>query len=187
MQDWEDSSTMVKRIVAIAVILMGLCLQSCVSGTIGLRSYIDPTDGYEFVYPNGWVEITVPNGPDVVIHDIVDPSENISVIISEVPDGKTLADLGTPTDVGQRLAHRGLSAAGDRNAELVNAEAKESDIGPYYLLEYAVQLPGQVRHNLASVVVRRGKLFTFNASTTEQRWSKMKEILRQAVQSFSVY
>ncbi|MGF1495957.1 MAG: photosystem II reaction center PsbP [Elainellaceae cyanobacterium] len=178
---------MLKRMVAIAVILLGLCLQGCISGTAGLRSYIDPTDGYEFVYPNGWVEITVPDGPDVVIHDIVDPSENISVIISEVPEGNTLTDLGTPTDVGQRLARRGLSAASDRNAELVNAEAKESDIGPYYILEYAVRLPGQARHNLASVVVRRGKLFTFNASTTEERWSKMKDTLSQAVQSFSVY
>ncbi len=56
----------------------------------------------------------------------------------------------------------------------------------YYILEYAVTLPNQLRHNLATVVISRGKLFTFNASTTDKRWSKMQNILKEAIESFNV-
>ncbi len=179
---------MLKRIAAILLIVLSLSLQSCVSATAGLKGYIDSYDGYEFVYPNGWLPIQVPGGPDVVFHDLIEESENVSVVISPVPDGKTLADLGTPSEVGQRLAQSVITTPdAERRAELVNAEAKESDAGTYYMLEYVVKLPGQNRHNLASAVVRRGQLFTFNASTLEQRWPKVKDSFQQMVNSFQVY
>ncbi|PSB66499.1 photosystem II oxygen evolving complex protein PsbP, partial [filamentous cyanobacterium CCP1] len=53
--------------------------------------------------------------------------------------------------------------------------------------EYVVQLPNQVRHNLASVAVRRGQLFTLNLSTTERRWEKIQDTFYKVVESFSVY
>jgi photosystem II oxygen-evolving enhancer protein 2 len=57
----------------------------------------------------------------------------------------------------------------------------------YYILEYAVKLPNQQeRHNLASVAVSRGKLYTFNASTPEPRWTKVQPLLQRVVSSFSV-
>lgn len=179
---------MLKRIAALVLIILSLSLQSCVSATAGLKSYVNSYKGYEFAYPNGWIEIKVPDGPDVVFHDFVDPSENVSVIIGEVPEGKTLRDLGTPTEVGQRLAQRAISTQDNtRKAELVSAESREDDQNTYYLLEYVVQLPEQTRHNLASVVVRRGKLFTFNVSVTENQWEKLAEKFRLIVNSFSVY
>jgi photosystem II oxygen-evolving enhancer protein 2 len=54
-------------------------------------------------------------------------------------------------------------------------------------LEYAVKIGEQLRHNIASVAISRGKLYTFNASTSEERWGKMKDILEETIQSFSVY
>jgi photosystem II oxygen-evolving enhancer protein 2 len=55
------------------------------------------------------------------------------------------------------------------------------------ILEYAVKLPNQARHNLASVAVSRGKLYTINVSATEERWPKVKEAFEKVVKSFSVY
>ncbi|MEB3213721.1 MAG: photosystem II reaction center PsbP [Leptolyngbyaceae bacterium] len=179
---------MLKRIVAIVLVILSFSLQSCVSAGAGLKSYIDAYNGYEFAYPNGWVEIKVPGGPDVVLHDFVDPSENVSVIIGDVPDGKTLAELGTPSEVGQKLAQRAISSDdGTRKAELISATSQEHGENTYYLLEYMVQLPEQTRHNLASVVVRRGQLFTLNISTTEQRWQRLSDQFKQVANSFSVY
>ena len=179
---------MLKRIVALVLVVLSLSLQGCLSATAGLKSYVDAYDGYEFAYPNGWIEIKVPNGPDVVLHDFVEPSENVSVIIGDIPEGKTLEDLGTPSEVGQRLAQRTISSNDNtRKAELISATSRERGENTYYLLEYLVQLPEQTRHNLASVVVQRGKLFTFNASTTERRWEKLSDKFRQVVSSFSVY
>lgn len=179
---------MLKRWAIAIILVVGITLQGCVSATAGLKSYVDSYDGYKFLYPNGWVTANVGKGPDLVLHDFVEPSENVSVVISDVPEDRTLADLGTPTEVGQRLANRTISAGDDqRKAELVNAEVYDSEVGPYYILEYEVTLPNTVRHNLASVVVRRNKLFTFNISTTEARWQKVEKTFHQMINSFSVY
>lgn len=180
---------MLKRAAVLCVVMLALALQGCVSLGAGFQSYADNYDGYEFLYPTGWVEVKVPGGPDIVFHDIINETENVSVVISEVPEGQTLADLGTPTEVGYKLA-KSISAIADtdRTVDLLNAESKTEGTETYYLLEYDVALPsGQTRHNLASAIVRRGKLFTFNASTLESRWDKIGESLRRSVSSFSVY
>jgi photosystem II oxygen-evolving enhancer protein 2 len=181
---------MLKRIAAVLLIVLSLSLQSCtptVAGA-GLKSYVNSYQGYEFLYPNGWTPVKVTSGPDVVLHDIIEETENASVIISDVPDGKSLEELGTPSEVGYRLSKNAIAPPdSNRTAELVDAQVRNNGDETYYLLEYAVQLPSQKRHNLASVVVRRGQLFTFNLSTTEKRWEKAEDKFRQVVNSFSVY
>ncbi|MEG3938188.1 MULTISPECIES: photosystem II reaction center PsbP [unclassified Microcoleus] len=179
---------MLKRIAALLLVVLSLTLTGCVSQVTGLKSHIDTGDGYQFLYPNGWLPIAVSNGPDVVFRDLIQQTENVSVVISPVAKGKTLADLGTPTEVGYKLSKNSLvSTDSGREAELISAEARESRSKSYYILEYAVKLPNQERHNLASVAVSRGKLFTINVSTTEERWPKVKEAFEKVVKSFSVY
>jgi photosystem II oxygen-evolving enhancer protein 2 len=179
---------MLKAIAALLLLVLSLGLNGCTSGVSGLKSYIDSLDGYEFLYPNGWVPVQVTNGPDVVFHDLIERTENVSVVISSVPKGKTLTDLGTPGEVGYQLQKNAIAPPDSgRKAELVNAEARESGDNTYYVLEYAVQLPNQARHNLASVAISHGQLYTLNASTTEQRWNKMQDVLENVVKSFSVY
>jgi photosystem II oxygen-evolving enhancer protein 2 len=178
---------MLKRLAAVLLILTAVVLQGCVSAGAGLKAYTDSYDGYSFLYPNGWTEVKVSGAADVVFHDIVNETENISVVISDVPAGQTLEDLGTPTDVGYKLSKSINAIAGDdRDVELANAKAITKNDRTYYILEYIAALPSGVRHNLASVSVSRGKLFTFNASTEEERWEKVSDLMKQAVVSFSV-
>ncbi|NJM58609.1 MAG: photosystem II oxygen evolving complex protein PsbP, partial [Synechococcales cyanobacterium RU_4_20] len=73
-----------------------------------------------------------------------------------------------------------------RTAELVDAQERTLGENTFYLLEYIVHLPDQERHDVASVVVHRGQLYTINASTTEARWQRMKGVMRDVVSSFSV-
>jgi photosystem II oxygen-evolving enhancer protein 2 len=179
---------MLKRIAAVLLIMLSLGLQSCVSTASALKGYVNSYDGYEFLYPNGWVQVKVDDGPNVVLHDLIEESENASVVINPVPDNKSLTDLGTPTEVGYRLSKNAIAPPNSgREAELVNAESRQVGDITYYTLEYAVKLPDQVRHNLASIAVRRGQLFTFNLSTTEKRWEKAKDLFYQVINSFSVY
>jgi photosystem II oxygen-evolving enhancer protein 2 len=179
---------MLKAIAALLLLVLSLGLNGCTTAVSGLKSYVDSIDGYEFLYPNGWVPVQVTNGPDIVFRDLVERTENVSVVVSSVPQGKTLADLGTPGEVGYQLQKNAIAPPDSgRTAELVNAEARESGDKTYYLLEYNVKLPNQERHNLASVGVSRGKIYTFNASTTEKRWEKVHNQLEQVVKSFSVY
>jgi photosystem II oxygen-evolving enhancer protein 2 len=90
--------------------------------------------------------------------------------------------------VGYQLQKKAIAPPDSgREAELVNAEARESGDKTYYILEYSVKLPNQIRHNIASVAVSRGKLYTLNASTTEKRWTKLQNLFEQVAKSFSVY
>jgi len=184
----EGFQPMFKRLATVLVLVVAVALQSCVGGGGGLLSYADPYDGYDFMYPTGWVEVTVPGAADVVFHDIIHETENVSVVISDVPEGKNLEDLGTPTDVGYKLSKSfNAIANSDSNVDLVSAQRVDTpDSKTYYILEYVADLPAGTRHNLASAIVRRGKLYTFNASTNEDRWDKMKDILKQSVASFKV-
>lgn len=184
----EEVLDVLRRIAALVLVVLSLSLQGCVSTTAGLKAYVDSYDGYQFLYPNGWVEVKVNDGPDVVFHDLIQETENVSVVINPVPDNKTLEELGSPSEVGYRLSKNAIAPPGSgREAELINAESRQIDDETYYLLEYAVKLPNQLRHNLASVVVRRGQLFTLNLSTTERRWEKARNTLRKVADSFSVY
>ena len=179
-----------KRIVFMLLLVLSFSLSNPgVAAAAGLKNFVNTDNGYEFSYPNGWVQVKVANGPDVVFHDLIEISENVSVVISPVPEGETLAQLGTPTEVGYKLGKAALAPPDSgRSAELVNAFEKELDGKTYYFLEYLVKLPNQQqRHNIASVAVSRGKLFTFNASIPERRWQKVKSAMEQVVSSFLVY
>jgi photosystem II oxygen-evolving enhancer protein 2 len=179
---------MLKRIAALVLVVLSLSLQSCVSAASGFKSYVNSYQGYEFLYPNGWTVVKVADGPDVVLHDLIEETENVSVVINPVPDNKSLEDLGTPSDVGYRLSKNAIAPPDSgRKAELVSAESRNVGDATYYQLEYAVKLPNQDRHNLASVVVRRGQLYTLNLSTTAKRWEKQQDRFRQVIDSFSVY
>jgi photosystem II oxygen-evolving enhancer protein 2 len=175
-----------KYLVILTFVILSLGLQGCVGSTGGLRSYVSVTDQYQFLYPNGWTEVKVTNGPDLVLHDIIETTENASVIISPVPGGKSLGEIGTPSEVGYRLQMKAIAPENSNfQAELVNAESQEVGGQIYYFLEYAVQMGSdRYRHNLASVTVSRGRLYTFNVSTTEARWQKAKPMLEAVVKSF---
>ncbi|NJL86587.1 MAG: photosystem II oxygen evolving complex protein PsbP [Leptolyngbyaceae cyanobacterium SM1_1_3] len=178
---------MLKRIAALLLIVVALSLQGCITAGSGLKAYADTYKGYQFLYPTGWLEVAT-SGADVVFHDLVNDTENVSVVISAVPEGQTLQDLGDPNEVGYKLSKSINTLTGnDRDVQLISAQEIQSSDETYYILEYLADLPSGLRHNLASVIVRRNQLFTFNASTREERWEKMKMLLKQSVASFSVY
>jgi photosystem II oxygen-evolving enhancer protein 2 len=178
-----------KKITVSLIMTLAIVLQINIAPAqaAGLQGYIDTADGYKFLYPNGWVAVKTTKGADIIFHDLIESSENISVVISQVDKDKKLSDIGTASDVGYKLGKNAIAPPGSgREAELVNAESHESKGKTYYILEYNVKLPTGLRHNIASVVVSRGKLFTFNASTTDRRWGKMKQVFGEVINSFSV-
>lgn len=179
---------MLKRLTILFIMFISLTLGGCVSTGGGFQTYVNTAKGYEFIYPNGWTEVKVSDGPDVVFHDMIEQTENVSVVISPTPDETSLETLGTPSEVGYKLSKNAIAPPGSgREAELVNAESQQVGDKDYYLLEYAVTLPNQKRHDFASVAISRGKLFTINVSATEQRWKKVHDQLEQTIRSFRVY
>jgi photosystem II oxygen-evolving enhancer protein 2 len=170
-----------------------LLLGGCASlGLASLQRYSDTQDGYEFLYPNGWIAVDVKEaspGVDAVFRDLIERDENLSVIVSDIPADKSLEDLGDPSAVGYRFLKKiNDDPDNGRQAELLSAEERDSNGKVYYLLEYRVTLPdSQQRHDLASVTTNRGKLVTFNLSASERRWSAVEPLFNTVARSFSVY
>jgi photosystem II oxygen-evolving enhancer protein 2 len=52
--------------------------------------------------------------------------------------------------------------------------------------EYAVHLADRDRHELATVVADRGRLYTLAVSTNEARWGKVKELFHNVITSFTL-
>ncbi len=172
------------------LVLLGAA--GCSNGIESLVPFSNATLGYEFYYPNGWIEVAVDNpesGVDVAFRDLIDTTENVTVVINEVPGDRTLESLGSPSEVGYELQKTAIAPEqSGRVAELVDAAEGRAKDRTYYKLEYAVTLPsGSERHNLATVAIGRGRLYTLNVSTTERRWQQRQEMFQAMAKSFKVY
>ncbi|MBF2096954.1 MAG: photosystem II reaction center PsbP family protein [Gloeomargaritaceae cyanobacterium C42_A2020_066] len=173
----------------LVVVCFLFTLTGCTTPGAGLNPYVNTAKGYEVLFPNGWVQVKpeVP-GPDVVFHDLIDPAETLSVVISTVKSGRNLTELGSPAAVADRLLKDVLAPADSgRRGELLAAESRPAEDQTYYILEFLIQSTQGTRHNLAAVTTRRGQLYTVNVAAPEERWPKVEGTLRQAVNSFRVY
>lgn len=166
---------------------LALLLTACSGTTAGLNGYQSPDGRYAFLYPTGWIRAQVSGGPSVVFHDLINSDETLSLVISEVTPESDLTSLGSPVAVGEALRRNVIAPKGSgREAELVQAEERQQAGRTFYDLEYAVHLQDRDRHELATVVVDRGRLYTFAASTNESRWGKVKDLFQQVVTSFNL-
>ncbi len=179
---------MFKRAVCALLLMLTFLVSGCVTPTSGLVPFVDNKDGYRFLYPNGWLQTNLKNGPDVLFHDIIEQSENVSVVIGKLSSVSNLKDIGTASDVGMRVRDKVIAVPGSgREAELMNAEQRDLDGKTYYLLEYSVKRSsGEPRHDLVSVTAERGNLYTLSVSTPESRWTRVKELFYKVASSFSV-
>lgn len=172
------------RLVAL---LLAVVLVGCSAAAAGLQSFQSPDGRYAFLYPTGWTRVQVSGGPQVVFHDLINSDETLSLVISEVTPESDLANLGSAVAVGESLRRNVIAPEGSgRQAELVQAVERDNGGRTFYDLEYAVHLDDRDRHELATVVVDRGRLYTFAASTNEIRWVKVKDLFQQVVTSFSL-
>jgi photosystem II oxygen-evolving enhancer protein 2 len=176
-----------RQMPRLVALLLALVLVGCSAAAAGLNGFQSPDGRYAFLYPTGWTRVQVSNGPQVVFHDLINSDETLSLVISEVTAGSDLTSLGSAVAVGESLRRNVIAPEGSgRQAELVQADERQSDGRTFYDLEYTVHLEDRDRHELATVVVDRGRLYTFAASTNEIRWGKVKDLFRQVVTSFSL-
>ncbi len=172
--------------VSLAFVLF-LVLTACSNGgSAGLNSFESPDGRYAFLYPTGWTRIAVNGGPQVVFHDLINSDETLSLVISDVDSYATLEELGTPSEVGQRLLKDVIASdGGRREVELIEAKSRESANHIFYDLEYKVHLDDRDRHEISTVVVDHGRLYTLATSTNELRWNKVESLFGKVITSFT--
>ncbi|MEB3165839.1 MAG: photosystem II reaction center PsbP [Cyanobacteriota bacterium] len=172
---------------SLAALLLVVSLVACSATAAGLNSFQSPDGRYAFLYPTGWTRVQVSGGPQVVFHDLINSDETLSLVVSEVNPTNDLSSLGSAVAVGEKLRRVVIAPEGSgREAELVEARERELDGRTFYDLEYAVHLADRERHELATVVVDRGRLYTLAASTNEARWPKVKELFERTIASFQL-
>jgi photosystem II oxygen-evolving enhancer protein 2 len=183
------SRPQLSRLLALLLgaIVLGGGLSGCSALAAGLNSYQSPDGRYAFLYPTGWTRVQVSNGPQVVFHDLINSDETLSLVISDVNATNDLEALGSAVAVGEKLGRVVIAPEGSgRAAELVEAVERQDNGHTFYDLEYAVHLADRDRHELATVVVDRGRLYTLAASTNEVRWPKVKELFQNVITSFTL-
>ncbi len=171
--------------VLIACMLL-LILNSCSGAAGGLESFQSVDGRYAFLYPTGWSRVSVDNGPQVVFHDLINSDETLSLVVSKLDSSSNLDELGTPEVVGERLIKDVIAPEGSgREAVLLEAEERVTRDHVYYDLEYKLTLANRERHELATVVVDRGYLYTLATSTNEERWTKVEGLFNKVIESFT--
>jgi photosystem II oxygen-evolving enhancer protein 2 len=172
---------------ALLAVLCALTLTACSGSTAGLNSFQSPDGRYAFLYPTGWTRVSVSNGPQVVFHDLINSDETVSLVVSEVDGDDNLSQLGSAVAVGERLRRDVIAPEGSgREADLVEARERDASGRTFYDLEFAVHLADRDRHELATVVVDRGRLYTLATSTNEERWPKVQNLFERVISSFTL-
>jgi photosystem II oxygen-evolving enhancer protein 2 len=183
----DSRSTVMTLLRRLFPLLLAVVLAGCSAAAAGLNSFQSPDGRYAFLYPTGWTRVQVSGGPQVVFHDLINSDETLSLVISDVSSQSNLEGLGSAVAVGEQLRRTAIAPEGSgRQAELVRAEEREQGSRTFYDLEYAVHLADRDRHEFATVVVDRGRLYTFAASTNEDRWPRVRGLFQQVVTSFTL-
>ena len=169
------------------VLLLCFLLSACSNGlNAGLEAYQSSDGRYGFFYPTGWTRVKVDGGPEIIYHDLINSNETLSLVVSEVDKNVDLEELGTPLEVGQTLINKVIAPEGSgRNVELIDAHKRESSNHLFYDLEYELNLNNQKRHEIASVVIDRGSLYTFAVGTNQERWNKVETLFSRVIESFN--
>jgi len=71
--------------------------------------------------------------------------------------------------------------AAKRDAKLVGAEERLTDDVLFYEFDFALN---DGTHQLLSLSVNKGKIWSLDANTTEKRWSKRQEMYKNVLGSF---
>ena len=170
----------------LSILLLCFFVSACSNGlNAGLESYISPDGRYGFLYPTGWTRVSVQGGPEIIYHDLINSNETLSLVVSDVNKNINLEDLGTPLEVGETLINKVIAPEGSgRNVQLIDAHKRDSSKHLFYDLEYELTINEQQRHEIASVVIDRGTLYTFAIGTNQERWNRVETLFSKVIQSF---
>mmetsp|Transcript_5162 Transcript_5162/g.7564 ORF Transcript_5162/g.7564 Transcript_5162/m.7564 type:complete len:222 (+) Transcript_5162:151-816(+) len=141
-----------------------------------LEKYQDGNRGWRILAPSGWNKFEGEVGAyDVKWQDVVDPRENIKVSSTPVKSTTTSIDiLGDVQALGESLASK-------RNAKLIKAEERLTDGILFYVFDFAIE---DGTHQVLSLSVNKGRIWSLDANTTEKRWNSRKDMYFNIVGSF---
>lgn len=142
-----------------------------------LDRFADTQRGVSLLVPASWNKFEGEVGAyDLKWQDIVDPKENVK--ISSTPVKSTTTSVAA---LGENVEEIGQKLAAKRDAKLVKAYEKLTDGILFYVFEFAIN---DGTHQLLSLSVNKGKIWSLDCNTTEKNWKKREEMYYNIVGSF---
>lgn len=142
-----------------------------------LEKFADTQRGLSILAPSGWNKFEGEVGAyDIKWQDLVDQKENVK--ISSTPVKSTTVSISA---LGEDVQAIGSNLAAKRNAKLMKAEERLTDGILFYVFEFAIN---DGTHQLLSLCVSKGKIWSLDANTTEKRWPKREELYNNIIGSF---
>jgi len=142
-----------------------------------LERYGDTQRGLSLLVPSGWNKFEGEVGAyDIKWQDLVDQRENIK--ISSTPVKSTTTSINA---LGDNVQEIGEKLAVKRDAKLIKAEERLTDNILFYVFEFAIN---DGTHQLLSLCVSKGKIWSIDCNTLEKRWSKRSETYTNVIGSF---
>jgi photosystem II oxygen-evolving enhancer protein 2 len=83
--------------------------------------------------------------------------------------------------LGEDIQALGEKLAAKRDSKLINADERLTDGILFYVFEFAIN---DGTHQILSLSVNKGKIWSLDLSTSEKRWPKRKELYYNIVGSF---
>lgn len=174
-----------QMLASLPVVAGAMMAQPALAGAPkGFKVQRDPYDGYQFLYPFGWQEVSV-DGQDVLFKDIIEPLETVSVAIT-LTDKKSVTELGDVKETCFTIADNFLTSR-NQDVTLLDAKLESEDGIDYYTMEFTAKAPAYTRHALATIAICNGKLYTCVTGCNEKRWKKVETVARTVVGNFSVF
>ncbi|XP_065869920.1 psbP-like protein 1, chloroplastic [Euphorbia lathyris] len=179
-----------RELIAVSVIAPWVSLETQTSSSFaaenkkGFLPVTDQKDGYSFLFPFGWQEVSI-EGQDKVFKDVIEPLESVSVNL--IPTSKLdIRDFGPPQQLAESLIKRVLVPPSQKS-KLIEASEHDVDGKAYYTFEFIAQAPNYTRHALSTVCIGNGKFYTLTTGANERRWGKMKDKLHEVIDSFKIF
>lgn len=143
----------------------------------GLLERFQDSRGIVILAPSGWNKFDGEVGAyDIKWQDLVDPRENVK--ISSTPVKSTTTSISV---LGEDVQELGQKLAAKRNAKLIKAEERLTEGILFYIFEFAIN---DGTHQLLSLSVNKGRIWSLDANTTEKRWPKREEMYYNIIGSF---
>eukprot|EP00899_Mesostigma_viride_P015369 jgi/Mesvir1/23833/Mv10639-RA.1 len=201
------------NLLGITSALLGLIPDSARGGRFdvifpvkGFQRCLNTARLFEFIYPQSWLadQMTMPLDPPSLRSlpytqrraAVAYPEaaygppgssgqENLSVIVTPAPPGMTLATLGTPIQVAQRLLSTSIAPEGSgKQFELLQA-AKETSRGrEFYTMEYRITTSSWQRHSTSKYTIANGLLYSMTIMCSERDWLSREATFKTIQHSF---
>jgi len=143
-----------------------------------LERFQDGNLGVSLMVPAGWNKFEGEVGAyNLKWQDLVTIEENVKISSSPVKSNTTsIATLGEDVQaLGKSLAER-------RNAKLVSASERFTDDILYYEFDFAIN---DKTHQLLSLSVHKGRVWSLDANCKEARYKKREELYKNIIGSFA--